>query len=84
MPGQCQANTYNTKIGLSMEQPMIHWSATDKYHECNFELEVKKIFMTNNYNIQESEKVPRILNWLCWEGFRFIQALNDERQENTK
>ena len=40
--------------------------------------------MTNNYNIQESDRVPIILNWLGHEGFRFVQMLNNEEQEKYK
>ena len=36
--------------------------------------------MTNNYNTQESVRVPVILNWLDWDGLRFIDTLNDEEQ----
>ena len=43
------------------EQPTFEWKATEKYHElCNFETEVTNIFLTNNYNIQEGEKVPNL------------------------
>ena len=40
--------------------------------------------MTNNYNTQESKKVPIILNWLGHEGLRFMKTLNDEEKEKFK
>ena len=40
--------------------------------------------MTNNYNIQESERVPVIPSWQGWEGIKFIQNLHDEEQEKCK
>ena len=50
----------------ALKQPAFELKAKDKYEElCNFEIEVKNIFLTNSYNTQESETVPIILNWLC-------------------
>ena len=74
------------RSGVStLKQPTFHWKATDKCHElCYYEIEVKYIFMTTNYNIQESEKVPRILNLLGHQGTTLVQGLNDEEQENAK
>ena len=43
--------------GPTLQQPMLDWKAPDKYHKsCNFEMEVRTIFLTSSYNIQESEK----------------------------
>ena len=39
------------------------------------EIEVKNIFMTSTYNIQESEKMPIIINGLGYGGLRFVQTL---------
>ena len=61
------------------------WKAGDKYLElCKFEIRVKNIFMTNRYNIQESERVLKILNWLGKERLQFVQTLNDEEQEKCR
>ena len=61
---------------------MFNWKVADKYQELyNFEIEVKKIFMTNGHNTQESEKVPKILNGLHWEELWFLQTLNDVEKE---
>ena len=44
--------------------PIFYWKAANKYHKlCNFEMEVKNIFKTNKYNMQESEMILIILNW---------------------
>ena len=40
--------------------------------------------MTNSYNIEESKKVPIIMNWLGCEGLRFIQMLTDDKQEKCQ
>ena len=43
--------------GLAMREPTIDRKAQDKYNELiNFTTEVRNIFMTNSYNIQESSK----------------------------
>ena len=42
-----------------LRQPMFDWKAAHKYQEpCNFEIEVKNIFMTNNYSARVSERIP--------------------------
>ena len=33
--------------------------------------------MMNIYNIQENEKMSIIVNWLSYEGLRFVQKLTD-------
>ena len=62
-----------------------NWLKRDRYSKlCNFKTGIKNIFMTNNYNMQGSEKVPIILTWLGWEKPRFVQTLNDEDQAKCK
>ena len=80
---QCKTNTYSTEIGQSsFERATFDWKATDKYHGlCNFEIEVNKIFMTNNYNFQDSDRVPLILNWLGCENLRHWTMW---KRKNTK
>ena len=52
---------------MALRPPMIDWEEVDKYQElCNFEIEVKNIFITHNYNTQESESISVILKWLIW------------------
>ena len=68
-----------------LRQPLFHWKAADKHQkQCNFEIEVKNIFMTDDYNILKSKRVPRILKWLGREGLRFMQTLNEEEQERCR
>ena len=39
--------------GPTLNQPTIDLKAPNKYHDqCSLEIEVKIIFLTNNYNIQ--------------------------------
>ena len=40
--------------------------------------------MINNYNIQESMKVPIILNLPSREGLRFVETLNDQEKQQCK
>ena len=62
--------------GPVLRLQMFDWKAKDKYQELhNFKTEVQNIFMTNNYNIQGSERVTIILSWICWEGLRFVGTL---------
>ena len=46
-----------------------------------FEIEVKNIFLTSSYNVQDSTGVPIIMNWLGCERFRLIQTLNNNEKE---
>ena len=49
-----QVHTMSRSNGPVLRHPVFDWKATDKYQElCNFEIEVKNIFITNNYNTQE-------------------------------
>ena len=50
----------------------------DKYQElCNFEKRGKEhFFLKNIRNIQESERVWTILNWLGWDRLRLIERNN--------
>ena len=67
--------------GPALGQPTFNWKTIDKYHEVyNFEIKVKNIPMTDNYNMKESKQVPPVLNWLNCEGLRFVQMLNKEEQ----
>ena len=62
----------------TLKQLIFDWKIPDNYHKlCNFEKEIKNIFMTKNYNIQESEKVK----CLGCEGLRFVQTLKNEEHE---
>ena len=71
--------------GPVLRQITFDWKVADKYRElCNFEIEVKNIFIINNYKTHESKSVPIILNWIGQEGVRFMQTLNDKEQGNCR
>ena len=71
--------------GPVQRQSTFDWKMANKYQELfNFKIEVNNIFMMNNCSTQEIERVPIILNWLGWEGLRFVQTLNDEEQEKCR
>ena len=61
---KCKDSTTNTKSDLaSIKAVTFDWKAIDMCHELNdFEIKVRNIFLTNNCNMQESEKVPIIMN----------------------
>ena len=40
--------------------------------------------MTNSDNMQVSEKLPIIMNWLGCEGLRFTKILTGNEQESTR
>ena len=64
--------------GSALWQPMFDRKVAEKYKElCNFEIQVKNIFMTNNYYTQKNDRVPVILNWVGQEGLRLMQPLKD-------
>ena len=68
-----------------LRQPKFDWKAADKYQELfTFKEGVKNISITNNYNTQESKRVPIILSWLGQEGLRFVQTLNHIWQEKYR
>ena len=50
----------------------------------NFEMEVKNIYMLMTYNINDSEIVTVIINWLACECCLVVQTLTDEEQEICK
>ena len=77
MPCVSQATQNNPIIC----QPTFNWKAVDKYWEiCNFEVEVKNIFMPYMYNTQDS-KSPNNIKLARLEGLRLVQTLNDGEQE---
>ena len=69
---------------LTLKQPTFHWKMLDKGHEvCNFEIEVQTFVLTDNYNMQESKKLPIVMKLLDHEGLR-LYKLNDVEQESAK
>ena len=68
-----------------LTQPTFDWLAQKKYNGLqNFEMEVRNIFVTKIYDITDSEKVPKIKNWIGREGPHFIETLTTEKQEMCK
>ena len=66
-------------------QATFDWKRADKYQELHsVEIQLRNIFMTNNYNTQDSKSVPIILNWLDQERLTFVQRLNDGEQERCQ
>ena len=64
-----------------LKEPMFDWKLLDRYIElCYFEIEIKDLFLTNNYSIQEREKLPIIMNWLGNEGLNFMQIRSDTQK----
>ena len=64
----------------ALRQPMFDWKASDKYKELHtFCIEVKNIFMTNNYNTEEISRLVDSLNSnpCCCSRLAFIQPLLD-------
>ena len=67
--------------GLSLKQPLFSWAEKGKYVELfNFEMEMKNIFLTKNYDLADKEKVPILINCFGREGLHFIKMLLDEEQ----
>ena len=55
---------------------------TDKYNKLvSFGKNSKHIFKADNYNGNEDENVPIIMNWLEYEGLNSIKTLADNEQE---
>ena len=50
----------------------------------NFKMEVRNIFMMQNYDIADVEKEPIIWNFLGREGLHFTESLTIEEQEYAK
>ena len=68
-----------------LKQTILNWRSPDEYIElCNFEIKEKIIFLTNSYNMQDSKKVPNIINWLDHEGLRLVQAFNNTEKEKCR
>ena len=66
--------------GPVSKQPAFDW----KVPVGNFEIDIRNIFLTNDYNIQDSDKVPIIMIWLGHKGLRLLQTLNGGEQQKCK
>ena len=72
---QRMPNTSGPKVGGPMlRQPSFNWEATDKYTEWKaFILEVRNVLTT--YNLQETDKIAMVKNWLGRKGLHYIESL---------
>ena len=75
------SNTSGSKVGsLAMKQPSFNWEATDKYTEWKaFILEVRNVLST--YNIQETDTIVMVKNWLGRKGLHYIESLMEVKKE---
>ena len=76
-----KAVTMGPKLdGLSLKQPLFGWNLTNKYAECgNFKLEVNNIFKI--YNINQSDNILMLKNWLDGWGLQLIETLTQAEWE---
>ena len=66
--------------GLTLKQPHFNWEAPDKYTEWKaFILEVRNILST--YNVQETDKIAMVKNWLEIKGLHYIETLTKAKKE---
>ena len=69
---------------LTLKQPPFNWKAKDMYPGLfKLEIQVKKILMTKSYNIEDSDKVPTIMNSLGHEELHFVQILNEDEKKDA-
>ena len=78
---QRMPNTSGPKIGGPvLKQPSFNREATDKYTEWKaFILEVRDALST--YNIQETDKIAMVKNWLGGKGLHYIESLTEGEKE---
>ena len=65
----------------TLKQPTFNQKIRAKSDLMGFKIEVNNIFMTKTYELEESEKVPIIMNWLGCEGLHFLHTTNEEEKE---
>ena len=59
-----------------LSKPAYDWKGPDRYVELlNFKMEVANVWQTQAYDLNDSEKVSILKNWLGKEGLQFIQTL---------
>ena len=74
---QRMPSTTGPKLGSpALKQPNFNWEATDKYTEWKaFILEVRNVLST--YNVQETDKIVMVRNWLGRKGLHYIESLTE-------
>ena len=78
---QRMPNTSGPKVGGPMlKQPSFNWEVTDKYTEWKaFILEVRNLLST--YNVQETDKITMVKNWLGRKGLHYIESLMEGEKD---
>ena len=74
-------NTAGPKLGgPALKQPNFNWEAPDQYTKWKaFILEVRNMLCT--YNVQESDKIAMVKNWLGSKGLHYIESLTENEKE---
>ena len=78
---QRMPNTSGPKIGGPvLKQPSFNREATDNYTEWKpFILEVRNVLSA--YNIQDTDKIAMVKNWLGRKGLHYIESLTEGEKE---
>ena len=81
MQVQRMPNTAGPKIDSpTLRQSNFNWESTDKYTEWKaFILEVRNMLTT--YNLQETEKIAMVKNWMGRKGLHYIKSLTEGEKE---
>ena len=62
--GKNTAGSWPKTGGPQLQQPKFNLSAQNKYAKLrNFKIEVRRHFVTKNYDTEDAKKVPIIKNW---------------------
>ena len=74
-------NTSGPKVGgPTLRQPSFNWEVTEKYTEWKaFILKVRNVPPT--YNLQETDKIAMVKNWLGRKGLHYIESLTGGEKE---
>ena len=78
---QRMPNTSGPKVGSPMlKQPSFNWEVANKYIKLKaFILKVKNVLST--YNLQETDKIAMVKNWLGRKGLHYIETLMEGERE---
>ena len=74
---QRMPNASGPKVGGPMlKQTSLNWELTDKYTKWKaFILKVRNMLST--YNVQETDKIAMVKNWLGRKGLHYIESLTE-------
>ena len=66
----------------TLRQPNFNWESTDKYTEWKaFILKVRNVLTT--YNLQETEKIAMVKNWMGRKGLHYIKSLTEGEKKDV-